>query len=105
MERGAVAEYACTTGMAYPANDVTVYATDEEGNTIDILNYNKQHQAEENGVTTKVQFSFQVPSSVRNVTLNCTSKHPAGDVETSLTIPVLCKSDDSCLTAHSLYYL
>ena len=95
MERGAVAEYACTTGLAYPANDVTVYATGEEGNTIDILNYNKEHQTEEKGVTTKVLFSFQVPNPARNVTLYCKSKHPAGDAETSHHIPVLCKGDDS----------
>ena len=95
MERGAVAEYVCTTGLAYPANDVTVLATNEEGDTIDIVHYDEEHQAEEKGVTTKVQFSFQVPESARNVTLNCKSKHPAGDAETSLHIAVLCKSDDS----------
>ena len=38
VERGAVAEYACTTGLAYPANDVTVHATDQEGDPIDIIN-------------------------------------------------------------------
>ena len=105
MERGAVAEFACTTGLAYPHNDVTVHATDQEGNNIGILNYNEEHQTEEKGVTTKVLFSFQVPNPARNVTLYCKSKHPAGDGETSLNIPVLCKSDDSCLTAHSLQYL
>ena len=105
MERGAVAEYSCTTGLAYPANDVTVHATDQEGDTIDIINYDEEHQTEEKGVTTIVQFSFQVPDSARNVTLNCKSNHPAGDGLTSLHIPVLCKSDASCPPANSSSYL
>jgi hypothetical protein len=100
--RGTVAQYSCTTGKSYPQPDVTVSVTDEIGDPIETISHDEEYYTEDKAVSTKVQFSFQVPDSVRKVTLHCESQHPAGDAKTSVHVPVLCKSVDCYHTAYCL---